>query len=152
MNGGVDFPGWHSGPGSIAAAADHAWPSASDSDGIVYWVSETRIADVKDGTSNTYLIGEKYLNSDRRSPGVGETCGRQLGGVGRPAPSARAAGFIPAPGDARGQAPRLAGSASPDHSWPYTNPKRKRGPHNELPSLALRVGVRQSAARYRGLE
>ena len=65
MNGGVNFPGWHGGPGSIAAASNHTWPSAGNSDGITYWVSQTTVADVKDGTSNTYLIGEKYLNPDR---------------------------------------------------------------------------------------
>ncbi len=32
--------------------------------GICYIRSEVRIADVSDGTSNTYLVGEKYLNPD----------------------------------------------------------------------------------------
>ena len=32
-------------------------------------------------------------------------------------------------------------SFNPDYSRFHTNPKRKRGPQNELPSLALRVGM-----------
>jgi hypothetical protein len=31
--------------------------------------------------------------------------------------------------------------ASPDYSRSYINPKRKRGGHNHLPSLTLRVGI-----------
>ena len=32
---------------------------------------------------------------------------------------------------------------SPDYSWFHTNPKRKRGPQKELPSLAIRVSMAQ---------
>ncbi len=64
MNGGLDFPDFHAGPASIAAAATHTWPSTVDATGIAFWVSETSIASVRDGTSNTYLIGEKNINPD----------------------------------------------------------------------------------------
>jgi len=64
MNGGTAWPGYHGGPKTIAAAATHNWPSISKSKGIVFWRSETKMAHVTDGASNTYLIGEKYLNPD----------------------------------------------------------------------------------------
>ena len=41
-------------------------------------------------------------------------------------------------------------SASPDYSWSHTNPKRKRRPHNHLPSLALRVGIIQRVTESPG--
>lgn len=33
--------------------------------GIIYDVSETRMGEVSDGTTNTYLIGEKFVYSDK---------------------------------------------------------------------------------------
>jgi prepilin-type N-terminal cleavage/methylation domain-containing protein len=39
-------------------------------DGIVYRRSEVRIADIKNGASNTYLLGEKYLNPDNYDTGL----------------------------------------------------------------------------------
>ena len=47
-------------------------------------------------------------------------------------------------------APVAQPTTSPDHSWPHTNPKRKRGLYKELPSLALRVSVRQCVPRIPG--
>ncbi len=66
------------GPNSIAQAESAAfqtqWP-APDSHGQLYnglchVRSETRIAEVTDGTSNTYMIGEKYLRTQSYN-GVG---------------------------------------------------------------------------------
>ena len=34
------------------------------SNGVFYGTSQTTVADITDGTSNTYLMGEKYLNSN----------------------------------------------------------------------------------------
>jgi prepilin-type processing-associated H-X9-DG protein len=46
--------------------------------GIVYYSSLIKMADVADGTSNTYLVGEKYLNPDDyetgNDPGDNESC------------------------------------------------------------------------------
>jgi len=57
---------WYSGPGSIAAAATFNWDTNGhqQNTGISYAQSEIKIADIRDGTTNTYLIGEKYLNPD----------------------------------------------------------------------------------------
>jgi prepilin-type N-terminal cleavage/methylation domain-containing protein len=54
--------GWDAGPPSLAAAATWAWDAPLD--GIVFQRSHVRIADVTAGTSNVYLVGEKYI--DRR--------------------------------------------------------------------------------------
>ena len=47
------------GPSSYAAAATFNWSSGYT--GVSYVVSEVKLAYVSDGTSVTYLIGEKYL-------------------------------------------------------------------------------------------
>ncbi len=55
------------GPSSLSEGLDPAyagWPDTSDHNGICYLRSEVSIAQVRDGTSNTYLIGEKYLQPE----------------------------------------------------------------------------------------
>lgn len=50
------------GPASYAAAASFGWPTSTTFTGISYQGSQVKLAEVTDGTSVTYLIGEKYLN------------------------------------------------------------------------------------------
>jgi len=64
MNGGVAWPGFHAGPSTIAGAASHTWPDIANSTGVEFWRSQYTRAAIRDGMSNTYLIGEKYLNAD----------------------------------------------------------------------------------------
>ena len=64
MNGGVDWPGYHAGPTTVAGAASHTWPDIANSTGVEWWRSQFTRASIRDGMSNTYLIGEKYLNAD----------------------------------------------------------------------------------------
>jgi len=40
---------------------DFLWPAAEEADGIIYFRSEIRFAHIEDGTSQTYLVGEKYV-------------------------------------------------------------------------------------------
>jgi prepilin-type N-terminal cleavage/methylation domain-containing protein len=67
-----DDPG---GPGSIADAENHDWftihqPEKGASElwrlqnGITYERSQVRLAQITDGTSKTYMVGEKYRNPD----------------------------------------------------------------------------------------
>lgn len=51
-------------PNSFAAAANFAWESnnqAKNANGTIYKHSSITIGQIRDGTTNTYLIGEKYL-------------------------------------------------------------------------------------------
>ena len=51
------------GPGSLAAGDATNWASYASSDtGVIYVGSQTRFAEIINGTSNTIMIGEKYLN------------------------------------------------------------------------------------------
>ncbi len=64
-----DFPAtygdWESGK------AQYVFDDAQKySNGVVYAGSEVKIADIPDGTSATYLAGEKYLNPDHYDTGI----------------------------------------------------------------------------------
>lgn len=85
-NGGdIAFP-TNLGPASFQAAdqASYSWPSTSHLNGVIYFRSEVRISDLLDGASNTYLVGEKYLQPDDyeggADPGNNETafCGHAV--------------------------------------------------------------------------
>ncbi len=60
------------------AARDNMWPPSGWFDGISHVRSVVKISEITDGLSNTYLVGEKYLNPDHyftgRSVGDDEGC------------------------------------------------------------------------------
>ena len=77
VNAGDTVQEWIYGPPeAIASAAnDVGWGRAVDSQyqsytGICYERSEVTMADVVDGASNTYMIGEKYLSPDHYLNGL----------------------------------------------------------------------------------
>lgn len=53
-----------SGPGSVSEGddANYSWPDTSPETGICFQRSEISIGEIRDGTTNTYMIGEKYLS------------------------------------------------------------------------------------------
>lgn len=56
-----------SGPGSLQAAANYAWPLSDDKrpqDGVIYQVSEVEMRQIVHGTSNTALFGERNIDPD----------------------------------------------------------------------------------------
>lgn len=59
-------------PADLAAGDNPAfsWSDMSDHTGLVYQRSQVRLAQVRDGSSNTYMVGEKYLDPDHYSDGL----------------------------------------------------------------------------------
>ncbi len=54
----------NSGPADSRSVASYPWPDTSQITGISFQRSEIRTAHIIDGTSNTYLVGEKYVQAD----------------------------------------------------------------------------------------
>lgn len=51
------------GPGSLGTEQEYLWPDKSTvANGVSFFHSAIAISDISDGTSTTYLLGEKYLN------------------------------------------------------------------------------------------
>lgn len=63
--GEVNF-GYPTGPSSLQQGLDgtYTWPAENNWTGVIYVRSQKRLAEISDGTSNTLLVGEKYLNPD----------------------------------------------------------------------------------------
>lgn len=62
-NAGDFFYGVFRGPSTLAQGDSNAytWPDASKITGVFYVRSATRMGDLTDGSTHTYLIGEKYV-------------------------------------------------------------------------------------------
>jgi prepilin-type N-terminal cleavage/methylation domain-containing protein/prepilin-type processing-associated H-X9-DG protein len=58
------FPGTSSSDPAVVDTPAFQWPNTKSFDGVFYPVSELHVADITDGASNTYLVGEKHLNAD----------------------------------------------------------------------------------------
>jgi prepilin-type processing-associated H-X9-DG protein len=63
-NGGTDVVQLDYGPCSYAAHTTFAWGQQSRYTGVIFQRSEVKQSDVPDGLTNTYLIGERFVNSD----------------------------------------------------------------------------------------
>ena len=62
---------WCTGPNGLAEALkDQGFSDMTGSNGLGFQRSEVRLAQIQDGTSKTYLVGEKYLNPDSYATGL----------------------------------------------------------------------------------
>ena len=74
-NGGDCWITTSGGPSSFKDAESSWWVSrfkyiAANATGIFYARSQVKICDITDGTSNTYIVGEKYLDADAYETGI----------------------------------------------------------------------------------
>ncbi len=73
INCGTDLVELGGGPGSISAARNFNWAAENlnpQLTGICWERSTVRMGRITDGTSKTYLVGEKYLNPDHYRTGT----------------------------------------------------------------------------------
>jgi hypothetical protein len=70
-NGGDKLVHSFAGPTTLAEGDNpaFAWPDMSAATGICHLRSAVQLAQIRDGTSHTYLIGEKYLSTGGDDPG-----------------------------------------------------------------------------------
>jgi prepilin-type N-terminal cleavage/methylation domain-containing protein len=69
-NAGETFVGWGGGPDPTAGFAGNGFGNMDACNGIVFQRSAVQMSSVVDGTSKTYLVGEKYLNPDNYTTGL----------------------------------------------------------------------------------
>jgi prepilin-type N-terminal cleavage/methylation domain-containing protein len=60
------------GPGTLAdgLSPTYAWPDLSSLNGVCYMRSTIAIKEITNGTSHTYLVGEKYVDPDNYATGL----------------------------------------------------------------------------------
>jgi hypothetical protein len=61
---GDDDDGAQGPPGGVPVAANFAWPNFDQWEGAIYATSEVENRQISDGTSNTYLVGERYVDAN----------------------------------------------------------------------------------------
>jgi prepilin-type N-terminal cleavage/methylation domain-containing protein/prepilin-type processing-associated H-X9-DG protein len=61
---------WGGGPDPANGFAGNGFYNMNACNGISHQRSVTKLADIIDGTSNTYMVGEKYLNPDHYETGL----------------------------------------------------------------------------------
>ena len=70
-NAGSNVLLWWAGPSSwTQGLAGQGFDDVTASNGVSYERSKVKMADISDGTSNTYLVGEKYLNPNDYTTGA----------------------------------------------------------------------------------
>lgn len=71
-NAGDFYVNWSGGPGSLNDGLNKIGfhPDSPKSTGILFQLSQIDIAAIRDGTTNTILVGEKFLNPDNYETGM----------------------------------------------------------------------------------
>ncbi len=74
-NSGTDQGAWWNAPGTgdpaFTEVAGFAYPDYNNiGTGVIYSLSAIKLGEITDGTSHTYVIGEKYLNADNYTNSV----------------------------------------------------------------------------------
>ncbi len=69
-NAGSATDGHTTGPSTLGGESSYSWSASSSFDGVMFERSQTTMADIRDGTSNTILLGEKYINPDNYVTGL----------------------------------------------------------------------------------
>ncbi len=64
-NGGSGSAIGTQGPASLADGDNSTSWRIGEQNGVVYQCSQITIGEIKDGTSNTYMVGERYMNPDQ---------------------------------------------------------------------------------------
>jgi hypothetical protein len=67
--GDAPFSDWNNFPQSVGQAKDYTWQTHPGHNGVCYQISTVRIGQITDGTSKTYMVGEKALDPLRYTNG-----------------------------------------------------------------------------------